>query len=147
LVCIEVATIATTSPLSPRERIHRLRHGVAVAGRMENGKWTREQTLLFEQPSKLWEWLNCRRQTGKPLWIFSQTLSRVLSLTGFWSKVESCDFRLSQPPMAAPSRTLSARLTKLRQRQQSGIIVDSDPPTAVMAWNRAGWKLICLDLR
>lgn len=32
-------------------------------------------------------------------------------------------------------------------RQRPGLLIEADPPTALLCWHREGWKLICLDTR
>lgn len=147
IVCVEVATVSTPDTTSSRRRIHRLSCGHAIAGRLECGRWTRENALFFTSGPRFWEWANCRRKRGEPLWIFSYSLSTSLTLTGFWGDMESGSWSLSAASPASPAKIRSERLRRQLSRPQSGVLVDSDPPTCLMAWHRDGWKIICLDLR
>lgn len=147
IVCVEVATVSTTDALNPKKRTHRLRCGAAIAGRMEQGKWTRENQLTFASREPFWEWLNYRRVSGKPVWCFSANLSDTLALMGFWSDLETGVWRLTKTWQGDLTKIRSGRLKERLSRTEVGILVDADPPTVLMCWHRDGWKLILLDLR
>lgn len=147
IVCVECVTSWTTDQVNPRNRIHRLRCGHAVAGRMERGKWTRQKTLSFNSGSCLWTWMNFVRQSGKPLWIFSQSTSEFLTLTGFWGLLESSEFHLKKNPTVDLQKIRSERLRRNLSRTIPGLLVETDPPTCLVAWHRDGWKIVALDLR
>jgi hypothetical protein len=147
IICVEVATVSEVDQVNPRNRIHRLRCGVAIAGRMENGKWTRENVCNFTSSPQLWEFINCRRASGKPVWLFSGNLSTMLTLTGFWRMLESGWWALAKKSAVDPAKIRSEKLRRQLLKTQTGVLVEADPPTCLMAWHRDGWKMIALDLR
>jgi len=147
VICVETCTVATPDLVNPRIRTHRLRCGHAIAGRLENGKWTRESEIGFELSSLWWEWANCRRQPGKPLWIFSQDLSGLLTLTGFWELMESGKFALVKAAAQSSQAQKSRNPIGKPKPPKMGLLVDADPPTILNCWHQQGWKLLGIDLR
>lgn len=147
VICVEVGTYAEVDRLNPNRREHRLRCGFAISGRLENGKWTREKSLHFVASSSLWEWVNCRRQSGKPTWMFSSKLSALLTLAGFWTGMDSSEWSLYLRPKSETSSIVSPRVRRQLSRVIPGLLVEADPPTVVIAFNKGGWKIVGLDLR
>ncbi len=147
ILCVHVATVATPDASNPRKRIHRLRCGYAIAGRMEGGQWTREKFLRFNSGAELISWMNFVRQSQKPLWLIAHKLSHILTLIGFWDGLESCEFTMSQPTPKNLDKVKSPRLRRIMERQRPGLLIEADPPTALVCWHRDGWKVIALETR
>lgn len=147
VICVAVATVSEPDAINPRNQIHRLRCGAAIAGRMEDGKWTREKSVKFTDAVTFWEWANCRRQSGKPCWIFCHDASKFLTLTGLLSALSSSEFSLSRSPATSSANIARLKSGKRPKPPQPGLMIDADPPTAIVCFHRSGWRLTILDLR
>lgn len=147
LITAEVATVTEPDALNPKRLIHRLHSGYLIGGRFEKDKWTREKCKLVSEPSSFWSTVNTWRQIHKPTWIVSSDLSKLLTLMGAWSCMDSSTLCLSKRPTANLALIQSPRLRAKLSREIPGLLIDADPPTALICFHRDGWKLICLDLR
>lgn len=146
VICVAVATDVEPDALNPRRRIHRLRCGHAIAGRLENGKWTRMKSEKFTLACGFWKWTNFVRQSKKPVWILACDLSRTLRLLGFCGLLESSEFSLQKAARPIPATIRPGRLRERLSRSIPGLLIEGEPPTAVVCWHRDGWKMTMIGV-
>lgn len=147
VVCAHVTTIATQDELNPNRKLHTFRQVSATAGRIEGGQWTRCKSKSANSTTEFFNWLNFARHNGKPLWLLLHGLATAATALGFWKLLESGEFRLNQQPQKLNPKIRSAQIKFRQLRLQKGLLIDSDPPSAIVCWHRDGWKLVVLDIR
>lgn len=113
-------------------KLNKLRLGVAIAGRLENNKWTREKLYRFKTPDDFWDILQTHRDRKRPIWIFAHNL-------GF-------DFRVCKLPERIRSKELLIKLIDPKtSKQKHGKWIDEDPPTILEVFTVDGCKLLFVD--
>lgn len=121
--------------------------GVAIGGRQEGGKLTRQKRLEFTKPAEFWAWLNTVRHPRERTWLVSDRLTIDLTLLGFWGLLDEGKFTLRRARQKSPSARSRAGSGAPVESWEHGILVTEDPPTAVECWSADGWGLTCIDLR
>jgi hypothetical protein len=147
VVFVHCATNARESLVDETVETHTLLCGHGMAGRLEGGKLTREKHIDFNTGREMWDWVNYVRHPRQPVWMFAHNLHWSLTLTGFWRMMETGEFRLHRPPSESVALIRDKRMRERLSRIQPGLLVTEDPPSIVIAWANAGYKLIALDLR
>lgn len=145
VIIVEVTPAWEPDKLNPQRKIYHFRTGYSVAGRFEDGKWTREKRLAFSTTHEFWSWVNFVRQSDKPVWIFGGNIRRTLTLLGFWDLLTDGEYTINKP--AHPSAvTCKDPKTKIRlQRVQKGLLVDANGSTSVICFHRTRFRLTIVD--
>lgn len=147
VVCFYVATRADPAPDDERSCLHSFRVGYSIAGRMEDGKWTRQKKSEIRNANELWHWLNVCRRSGVPTYLFSPRIALHLTVCGFWRLMESEEFRLTRERKSPVYQRLSGRRSGGSAKPQTGLLVEANPPVVVDVFHRDGWRLVALDVR
>lgn len=140
-------TESTPSPdqLQPRRQLHRFKLGVAIAGRIENGVMTRRKVLRFRDRSEFWPWVNYVRKHGAPVWLFAHNLGFDLTMLNFWGDMGRGEFRINHKWSGDIRRIRTEKIRRKLGKTKAGLLVTEDPPTCIMCWAKAGWKIVALD--
>lgn len=119
----------------------RLRLGVAIAGRLEGGKWTREKRIRFTTADEFWTFIAELQDPKRPVWLFAHNIGFDLTIVKFPELLLKGDYVIEDP-------TKEVRKTDIlgnKQRKTSGFLCTDDPPVIVSCHSREGRKLICVD--
>lgn len=118
-----------------------------MTARVENGAMTRRHARFCRTTDEYWGFLDYARRRDRPLWLIAVDLSRLLTVSGFWSLLEAGEFHLTRRSRAGGMRLGAPRTVRGDRRPRPGLLCTQDPPTIVQSWNSRGWQMLALDLR
>lgn len=147
IVIVEVATFARPSPIDPAKTVHTLRRWVAISGRMESGKWTREKIRYGSTAAEFWQFIEFARQSGHPTTICGYTIHHSVSMLGFWAELDSGRFCLNRPAHPDWAKQKSSRTRRSMARTTKGLLISATGLTAIVCYHKLRWKLTIVDCR
>lgn len=121
--------------------LQRLRLGVAIAGRFEGGKWTREKRCRFKNSTEWWSFVASRSLEKTPTWIFAHNIGYDLIISQFPELLESGEFLIFDPTKPEQKTDfLGQNFVK-----STGFICLDNPPVIISATHKDGWRVIFVD--
>jgi hypothetical protein len=120
---------------------HKLRLGVAIAWRVENGKVSRRREFRFTTANEFWDWLFPRLKPRQPLWLFAHNLGFDLTVLEFWKLLEQGEYGFTRKSVGLEVRDDN----KGTGRQWSGFLCAEDPPTIINCIHKTGGRLTMVD--
>ena len=146
VVCfVDCETRAPDDQVGTGREEHSLWFGVAIAGRIEAGKFTRRRELVFHTREEFWGWVNSVRRPGERFHLFAHNLWFDLTILGFWDQFDRKEWLLHRPRTKAPRGRGKSKQAGEDAGTQSGLLITEDPPSAVLVWHSSGWGLFCQD--
>lgn len=146
VVCfVDTETRAPDDQVGTGNEEHSLWFGVAIAGRIEGGKFTRRRELVFHTREEFWAWVNSVRRPGERFHLFAHNLWFDLTILGFWEMFDRREWVLHRPKKKPAGRGRNPRAGGEDAGTQSGLLITEDPPSAVMVWHSSGWGLFAQD--
>lgn len=89
---------STSEPIPNRpETAQRLRLGVAISVRRENGRWARRHVFHFTDPIEFWGWIIQKIQPKRPLWLFAHNLAVDAVWIDVFGRVDDKTLTISSP--------------------------------------------------
>lgn len=141
LVFVDTESNKVVNPTDPTKYALRFRLGCAAYCRLESGRVTRPAEYTFHESRLFWEWIKDYLHPKQSTWLVAHNLGFDLTQLGFWSRLESGEYRLADSEWQNP---LLARAHGKKGRGWHGLLCVSDPPTIIQA--RAGnCTLTCVD--
>jgi len=141
-----IVTLATESVrghegISYNDHFRTLAYGIAMYVRLEGGRTTRSQSLLFSDPAEFWDWLDARLDRTRSVWLLCDRCNHDLALIDFWSRFDSLLLRMSDRDR--DTLGIVARPAKLQP--WTGLLVDNDPPVIIKCRDQQDRMLTVVD--
>ena len=125
LLFFDTETLPEPTPNGAEGEAHRLRLGVAIASRYEQGRITRRQVCRFSSQEAFWAFVRQRAHRRIPLWVFAHNLVFDFTVVGGWLELDRSNLILSDRQLTDSQKAKHPK----RQTPWDGLIVASDPPT------------------
>jgi len=120
---------------------HKLRLGVAIAGRLEGGRWTREKVCRFADARTFWEFVASRSHPRLPVSLYAHNVGYDLLTTGFPERLWNGEFRIFDPK----SKPEGTEILRTKRDHNKGFFCLENPPVIIACTHRDDWKLIVID--
>lgn len=118
-----------------------LSFGKARYIRYRKGERCGKEVTTFKSSDEFWQWLLPKLYRKTSTWLFAHNLGFDLTIIGFWDMLESRVLSLLNP---AAKCTVDAD-GQVKERKQTKLYVDGDPPTIVRAYTEHGGQLLMVD--
>jgi len=124
-----------------KEHLQKLRLGVAIFIRYENGRRTRRKVKRFKHAKVFWNWVESFLSPKKSVWLVAHNLPYDLAVSRFFERVEAGDYdfdvgRFVPDPLKNTNDT---------NKKRDGFICFEDPPTVLSLRHRRGGTLVAVD--
>lgn len=146
VVCFDVVSQKRQSEISPNQSVASFGYCTASAGRIENGKMTRMTHGEFDSPDKFWDWLNWTRHARMPVWLFGRHIGTGLTLLGIWQRLTDGKMSLHLRDDTKIDSVAVPVDNWKKMKSKTGMLLADGPPTAIICYDKNGWRLTCLDL-
>ena len=147
IVIMDALTVGSNAPDNPLEAMHTLKAGYFLCARREKNRWTRQKSYSVKSVAECTSLLNQLPGFSRPTYLFSLNLIQTATAVGFWELLESGDYTLSRTVQRQPLMSSNGRRSGGSEKQESGLVMESGTSAAIVAWTKAGAKVIATDVR
>ncbi len=141
LIVFTTATDTHVDKIVNSSRWHKLRLGVAIAGRITEQGWTAEQVCTFRSGGHFWEFVEDQCGRDYTTWVISPNAVFDCTTSNLWELFTRKHIRLSRP-----GRSRTTTDGKPGDKKHRGICVIEDPPTILGAeFVKSGKRFWLLD--
>lgn len=119
----------------------RLRLGVAIGGRIEGDRWTREKRCRFKTSAEWWEFVSARSHPKIPVYVFAHNIGYDLIISQFPELLETGEFTVSDPTKQEKKTDYLGQ----HFNKTNGFICLDNPPVIISATHKEGWRVIFVD--